>query len=123
MPDDPRKPPETAPAETPVPSAIDDQGQVQSPGNDRIDRGLSDFVRRAVSAGVGAAARSKDDIMRVAAAEMRTWLEHMNLNDEIAKALANMVIEVKTEIRFRPSESGKMVPQTTNEMKIKGSSE
>ena len=33
---------------------------------DRSDRGITDFVRRAVSAGVGAAARSKDDIMRAA---------------------------------------------------------
>ncbi|MES1171954.1 MAG: hypothetical protein ABUL77_01845, partial [Bacteroidota bacterium] len=83
------------------------------------DRGITDFVRRAMSAGVVAASRSKDDIMRVAATEMRGWLEHMNLNDEIAKALAKMVIEVKTEIRFRPNEDGKLVPEASNDMKIK----
>ena len=38
--------------------------------------------------------------MRVAATEMRVWLDHLNINEEIAKALAKMVIEVKTEIRF-----------------------
>lgn len=88
---------------------------------ERGDRSITDFVRRAVSAGVVAAARSKDDIVRVAATEVRGWLEHMNLNDEIAKALAKLVIEVKTEIRFRPTEDGKLAPETTNELKVKGS--
>lgn len=88
---------------------------------DRPERGVTDFVRRALSAGVGAASRSKDDIMRVAASEVRGWLEHLNLNDEIAKALAKMVIEVKTEIRFRPAEDGKLVPETSNDVKLKPS--
>jgi hypothetical protein len=97
--------------------------EVTSPGGDRADRdregGIGDFVRRAVSAGVGAASRSKDDIMRVAAGEMRSWLEHLNLNEELVKALGKMVIEVKTEIRFRPTEDGKLVPETTNDVKVK----
>ena len=82
--------------------------------------GITDFVRRAVSAGVGAASRSKDDIMRVAAGEVRNWLERLNLNEELAKALGKMVIEVKTEIRFRPTDDGKFVPETTNDVKVKG---
>jgi hypothetical protein len=91
------------------------------PAGDRSDRGITDFVRRAVSAGVGAAARSKDDLMRAAAGEVRVWLDHLNLDDEIARVLSKMVIEVKTEIRFRPSEDGKLVPETTNDYKVKGS--
>jgi hypothetical protein len=83
---------------------------------------LSDFVRRAVSAGVGAAARSKDDIMRAAAGEMRTWLDHLNLNEELAKVLTKLVVEVKTEIRFRPTEDGKVVPEATNDYRVKGPS-
>ena len=88
---------------------------------DRSDRSITDFVRRAVSAGVGAAARSKDDLMRAAATEVRTWLEHLNLDDEIARVLAKMVIEVKTEIRFRTTEDGKLVPESTNDFRVKGS--
>ena len=57
--------------------------------------------------------------MRVAAGEVRNWLERLNLNDELAKALAKMVIEVKTEIRFRANEDGKLVPETTNDVKLK----
>jgi hypothetical protein len=80
---------------------------------------LSDFVRRAVSAGVGAAARSKDDITRAAAREMRSWLEHLNMNEELGKVLTKLVVEVKTEIRFRPTEDGKIVPEATNAFKVK----
>lgn len=87
---------------------------------DRADRGISDFVRRAVSAGVGAASKSKDDIMRAAAAEVRTWLEHLNLNEEVTRALSRMVIEVKTEIRFRPQEDGKIVAEASRDVKVKG---
>ena len=94
--------------------------EVTSPGGDRErEGGIGDFVRRAVSAGVGAASRSKEDIMRAAAGEMRSWLEHLNLNEEFTKALAKMVIEVKTEIRFRPSEDGKIVSETSNDVKVR----
>jgi len=88
-------------------------------GGDRSDRTISDFVRRAVSAGVGAASRSKEDIMRAAAGEMRAWLEHLNLDEELAKALAKLVIELKTEIRFRPNDAGKLTPEASNDVKFK----
>jgi len=101
-------------------SEVDEE--VTSPGGDREREGtISEFVRRAVSAGVGAATRSKDDIMRVAAGEMRNWLERLNLNEELAKALAKLVIEVKTEVRFRPTDDGKLVSETTNDVKVKPS--
>jgi hypothetical protein len=103
---------------TAVVNEIDEE--VTTPGGDRErEGGIGDFVRRAVSAGVGAASRSKDDIMRAAAGEVRNWLEHLNLNEEVAKALAKMVIEVKTEIRFRPNEDGKLVTETSNDVKLK----
>jgi hypothetical protein len=108
-----KKGPAAAPDDAaPEPAADETTGRAE-------DRRISDFVRRAVSAGVGAARSSKDDIMRAAAGEVRTWLEHLNLNDEVVKALAKMVIEVKTEIRFRPAEDGRIVSETTNEVKLK----
>ncbi len=87
--------------------------------SDRSERSITDFVRRAVSAGVGAATRSKDDIMRAAATEMRNWLERLDVNNEVLKALSKMVIEVKTEIRFRPTEDGRLPPGTSNDLKVK----
>jgi hypothetical protein len=107
-----------------------EEEEVTSPGEPERDRTLGDLVRRAVSVGVGAAAgavsagvgvaaSAKDDIVRVAAAEMRNWLEKLNLQEEMAKALTKMVIEVKTEIRFRPNDEGKLVPETSNDVKVK----
>jgi len=107
--DEPATPEAVNEDETTSPRATDDKGE----------RSLSDFVRRAVSAGVGAAAKSKDDIMRAAAGEVRTWLEHLNMNEELAKVLTKLVVEVKTEIRFRPTEDGKIVPEATNDYKLK----
>lgn len=115
MPDSPEKDPSGDAAGVDPPAAGDDRPA------DRINPGIADFVRRAVSAGVGAASRSKEDILRVAATEVKTWLDHMNFSEEVTKALANMVIEVKTEIRFRPTDGGKMAPQATNEVKMRNS--
>ncbi|HVU51021.1 MAG TPA: hypothetical protein VHL80_10070 [Polyangia bacterium] len=105
-----------------TPEAVnEDEATSPRAADERAERehSLSDFVRRAVSAGVGAAAKSKDDIMRAAAGEVRTWLEHLNMNEELAKVLTKVVVEVKTEIRFRPTEDGKLVPEATNDYKLK----
>jgi hypothetical protein len=99
---------------------VSDEDTASSDRSERnSDRSITDFVRRAVSAGVGAATRSKDDIMRAAATEMRNWLERLDVNNEVLKALSKMVIEVKTEIRFRPTEDGRIAPEVTNDTKVK----
>jgi hypothetical protein len=85
-----------------------------------FDRGISDFVRRAVSAGIEAAARGKSDIVRVATTEVRSWLDKLDLDTEIVKALSRMVLEVKAEIRFRPADDGKLSPEVSGAMKVKG---
>jgi hypothetical protein len=95
-------------------------GGDDEPIRDRGERGLSDLVKRAMSAGLEKASRSKDDLVRVATNEMRAWLDRLDLQSELAKALTKMVVEVKAEIRFRPREDGKLEPETTDsEIKIK----
>src|SRR5688572_24734833 len=84
-------------------------------------RGISDFVRRAVSAGIEAASRGKNDIVRVATTEVRSWLDRLDLDTEIVKAMSRMVLEVKAEIRFRPTD-GKLSPEATGDVKIKPAS-
>ena len=116
MADDPNSKGAAERAEESAPEEIGDD-ETTSRSEDRA--GITDFVRRAVSAGVGAASRSKDDIMRVAAGEVRNWLERLNLHEELSKALAKLVIEVKTEIRFRPTDDGRVVSETTNDVKLK----
>ncbi len=95
-------------------------GGDDEPVRERVDRGLSDLVKRAMSAGIEKASRSKDDLVRVATNEMRSWLDRLDLQNELTKALSKMVVEVKAEIRFRPRADGKLEPETTeSEIKIK----
>jgi hypothetical protein len=105
--EDPTDP--AAPAPGPDPSQDDPAG------------GISDFVRRAVSAGIEAAAKGKNDIVRVATTEVRSWLDRLDLDTEIVKAMSRMVLEVKAEIRFRPTD-GKLAPEATGDVKIKSTS-
>jgi hypothetical protein len=81
---------------------------------ERSDRGLSDRVRRAMAAGLEAASRSKEDLLRAAGSELGSWLERMDMTNELAKALTKLVVEVKAEIRFRPREDGSIVPEVVS---------
>jgi hypothetical protein len=100
-----------------TPPPVDDEAQ-----RERADRGLSDFVRRAVTAGFEVASRGKEDFVRVATTEVRSWLDKLELDTEIVKALSRMTIEVKAEFRFRPTPDGKLVPEpvSSGEVKVKG---
>jgi hypothetical protein len=103
------------PSETPPSPAPEAEPEEPNRG---YDTGISDFVRRAVSAGIEAAARGKNDIVRVATTEVRSWLDRLDLDTEIVKAMSRMVLEVKAEIRFRPAD-GKLTPEATGDVKIK----
>ena len=119
---------------TPPPKGPNDASGNEAPGNDEPpfgeggdertrDRGVSDFFRRAVSAGFEAATKSKDDILRVATGEIRSWLDHMELDKELVKALSKMTVEVKAEIRFKPNDEGKLIPEAKTEAKVRGARE
>jgi hypothetical protein len=45
----------------------------------------------------------------------------MDLQKELVKALADTVVEVKAEIRFRPRADGTVSPEATTEIKAKTS--
>jgi hypothetical protein len=89
------------------------------PPHERHDRGLGDRVKRAMVAGLEVASRSKDDLLRAAGTEIAAWLERVDLQSELAKALTKMVVEVKAEIRFRPREDGTLAPEVTGDAKAK----
>jgi hypothetical protein len=48
---------------------------------------------------------TKSGLYRVVAKEIRDFLEHASVSDELAKALTSLRLEIKTEIRFAPNES------------------
>jgi hypothetical protein len=109
------------PAKNTLPGASDESkpGFDSEPARERVDRGLSDLVKRAMSAGLEVASRSKEDFVRVATAEMRSWLDRLDLQSELARALTKMVVEVKAEIRFRPRADGNIEPEAVSEIKVK----
>ena len=86
---------------------------------ERSEHGLSDRVRRAMAAGLEVASRSKDDLLRAATSEIGSWLDRLDVQGELAKVLAKMVVEVKAEIRFRPKEDGTLASEVTSDVHVK----
>ena len=72
-----------------------------------------------MAAGLEVATRSKDDLVRAATSEIGTWLDRLDVQAELAKVLASMVVEVKAEIRFRPREDGTLAPEVTSDLHVK----
>jgi len=109
--------------------------------------GLQDALRKALLAGMGAiflteegarrlarewklpkevigylgsqAAGAKDEVLRVFSDEVRRFFESEAVRREFARALSSMVIEVKAEIRVRPAEDGKLVPEVKADVKAR----
>jgi hypothetical protein len=100
-------------------SKQDSQRADSDPSQERPEHKLSDRVKRAVAAGLGAASRSKDDLLRAAGGEIGAWLERLDVQSELGKLLSKMVVEVKAEIRFRPREDGSLAPEATTDVKLK----
>lgn len=48
---------------------------------------------------------TKNGLYRVVAGEIRDFLEHTNLAEELAKVLTTLSFEVKTEVRFIPNDA------------------
>ncbi len=96
----------------------------------RLEQLVPDLVRRTFTAGLGAvfsteegirkvtrelqlpnvagyiadtAENSKDKVLEIVAREVREFLSHVNLSDEIARLLTTLSFEIKTEIRFIPN--------------------
>jgi hypothetical protein len=109
MPDDPDKPAPAAPQPEPG----------SSEANRERDGGISDFVRRAVAAGMEAAGGSKEAIVRIATNEIRDWLDRLELDTELRKALSRMVLEVKAEIRFREADDDKLGAEAKTDVHVR----
>jgi hypothetical protein len=91
----------------------------QADGEPPREGGLTDRVKRAMAAGLEAASRSKDDLLRAAGTEIGAWLERVDVQSELAKVLTKMVVEVKAEIRFRPREDGTLAAEISSDVKNK----
>jgi uncharacterized Fe-S cluster-containing radical SAM superfamily protein len=66
---------------------------------------------------------TKDDLFRIVAAELRAFLENLNLNEELQRLLTSLSFEIKTEIRFIPNDQKLVKPQIKNKVSVKRSPE
>jgi hypothetical protein len=134
-----KKEPEVEPPDAAEPGA--DGGPAGQAG------GLQDALRKALLAGMGAiflteegarrlarewklpkeligylgaqASGAKDEVLRVFSDEVRRFFESEAVRREFARALSSMVVEVKAEIRVRPSEDGKLEPEVKADVKAR----
>ncbi len=59
---------------------------------------------------------TKNQMVRVAAHEIRDFLEATDLSKELQKALTSLSFEIRTEIRFIPNEAGGVKPVVNAEV-------
>ncbi|HOT12755.1 MAG TPA: hypothetical protein PK710_23445 [Polyangiaceae bacterium] len=65
---------------------------------------------------------TKNGLYRVVAGEIRDFLEHTNIADEVTRALTKLSFEIRTEIRFVPNDSAEGLfpkPEVQSEVAVK----
>lgn len=64
---------------------------------------------------------TKNGLYRVTAREIRDFLEHTNISEEVAKVLTTLSFEIKTEVRFIPNDAkaGPPKPDVKASMRVK----
>lgn len=87
---------------------------------DMIRAAVSDFTlpREVATYIVDVADSTRKDIVRVAAREVREFLETANLNEEIARLLTRVSFEIRTEIRFVPNDQA-LRPSVSSQVRVK----
>jgi hypothetical protein len=67
----------------------------------------------------GVAQGTKEELVRIFGAEVRGFLDKMDAADLVQEIVSGLVIEMKTEIRFKRSEDGRIEPEIrTSETKL-----
>jgi hypothetical protein len=64
---------------------------------------------------------TKNELFRIVAAEVRGFLESLNLNEELQRLLTSLSFEIKTEIRFIPNDQKLVRPKVKNRVTVKRS--
>ncbi len=62
---------------------------------------------------------TKDELFRIVAAELRGFLESLNLNEELQHLLTSLSFEIKTEIRFIPNDQKVLKPKIKNRVAVR----
>ncbi len=121
------------PTEPPPPKDSDEPERERERDESRVERALREIVRKVIEAGyerlsegpenvrhlmselklpketLGALFGTLDDtkngLYRVVAREVRDFLEHSNLAEDIVRGITALSFEIKTEVRFIPNDA------------------
>jgi DNA-binding IclR family transcriptional regulator len=76
------------------------------------DMKLKDYLARQASKG-------KEELTKVVAAELKRFLEHVDLHEEIQKALAGMRLEVQATVTLASRDARNQTKLTVRKLKIR----
>jgi hypothetical protein len=139
---------------TPVPDSENSETkEEEARQRGRLEQFIPEVLRRTVLAGLGAvftteegirkmasdfhlpkdaanyliqqAGASKDELFRIVAKELRSFLESANLAGELQKLLTSLSFEIKTEVRFIPNDEavGGLKPDLKRRVSVKKNDE
>lgn len=133
------------PTEPPAPAEREEPERDEK----RLERALQKLVRKVIEAGyeklsegpenirhlmaelklpketlgavLGTFDETKNGLYRVVAREVRDFLEHSNLAEDIVRGLTALSFEIKTEVRFIPNEArpGRPTPDVRSKVSVK----
>jgi hypothetical protein len=115
-------------------------------GGRKVEWALPDLLKRGILAGIGAlfmtedgvrsilgelklpkeaaqfvvnqVAKTKEDLFRMIASEIRGFLESTNISEELRSAMTGMSLEISTTVRFVPDQD-KIKPEMKSSVKVK----
>ena len=115
-------------------------------GGRKVEWALPDLLKRGVLAGIGAlfmtedgvrsilgelklpkeaaqfvinqVGRTKEDLFRMIASEIRGFLDSTNISEELRRALTGMSLEISTTVRFVPDKE-QLKPEMKSVVKVK----
>lgn len=123
--------------------------EVPYPQEDETRRGVSELVRRALLAGVGAvfmteegirkavndlklpkeafsylmnqADKTRNEATRIVRNEVRRFLNSDAFKQELGRLVSGLTLEIKAEVRLRPNtDDGKTTPEVAGTVRVKG---
>jgi hypothetical protein len=62
---------------------------------------------------------TKDELFRAVSVELRSFLDNLNLAEELQRLLTNLSLEIRTEVRFIPNDAKLVKPDIKNTISIK----
>ena len=94
-------------------------GVIFSPPDAEGKRGALELPKEVIQFLLGAADNLQESILRIIGAEIRKFLERLDIGGELQKILTSTSFEIKTEIRFIPNDQAVVSPKIKAKVRAK----